>query len=842
MKTTFLLLIASLFGFALFSGLDQENSVDDVLDKLHSYHNQFPQEKVYLHFDKTFTSPGETIWFKVYLVDATNHLPSLISQLVYVELVDPKNEIVQSKMILIREGSGNGDFMIDDLYEPGQYQIRAYTEYMKGFDESFLFRREIYVGDQKSTQIKEIKTHSESFLHSSSNGTSNELKLHLFPEGGNLVNGIPQNVAFVIDNFNQSAGNINGGIYDETGTKLVSLISNKYGYGKFAIVPDSSRKLKAVLKQGETMVEVLIPDVSLTGYSLSVIPKSNKEVIIQVRTNIPGGLKEAFLVGHIRGEPVRSMKFNEDQDQFTSTIDISDLSSGICHFTLFANSNEPVCERLIYIENRQDRPVTEVNLNKETYQKREKVDVQVRLSDDKGNPIIADLSASVVDITNTGLINQSYGILSYLLVNSDLNNPKPFISEIIESDKASRLIDMDLVMMTHGWRRFQWEKVLVDTKTESLPLLQQGVVINGLTTRYNQPSKPVISLVSLSSLGQDGFKFDNIVTDDSGQFTFHGHPFEDSTTIVLQAFRLKNKKAIKKARTDIENGIINIEPKGNRKVSLKIIETNPPEIHRGDLIEEMSSEPEEYLKYQNRINVIDSIYTDIWTIDLPEIEIEQRRKVENQDLLNNDYFGRPDYRLTLDSLPYVVGSMTVFDLIRQVPGVRVFGSRPNQIAVIRGVSSFTNDVGATFFLDGMQIGEELVNTLSTYDIESIDVFTGPNFFGVRGGNGVIALRSRKGSRYKSENDPDRGIVRIKFPGYYKSRQFYSPDYSISSPEHVKPDFRITLFWEPNLKTNSEGFGSMSFFTCDELAEYLMTIEGITSDGQLIHHYKIISVE
>ena len=55
-----------------------------------NFSKNYPQEKVYLHFDNTAYYLGETIWFKAYTVRPDRNALSPFSKILYVELKTPK--------------------------------------------------------------------------------------------------------------------------------------------------------------------------------------------------------------------------------------------------------------------------------------------------------------------------------------------------------------------------------------------------------------------------------------------------------------------------------------------------------------------------------------------------------------------------------------------------------------------------------------------------------------------------------------------------------------------------------------------------------------------------------
>ncbi|HET7733641.1 MAG TPA: hypothetical protein VFK73_07365, partial [Paludibacter sp.] len=101
----------------------------------------FPQEKVYLHIDNTAYYMGENIWFKAYLVRADQNSLSLISKILYVELISPEGYVIDTKKLKVENGQCHGNFNLVASNFAGFYEIRAYTSYMLNFGEKNYFSR-----------------------------------------------------------------------------------------------------------------------------------------------------------------------------------------------------------------------------------------------------------------------------------------------------------------------------------------------------------------------------------------------------------------------------------------------------------------------------------------------------------------------------------------------------------------------------------------------------------------------------------------------------------------------------------------------------------------------------
>lgn len=99
------------------------------------------QEKVYLHTDKPYYYPGETVWLKGYMNYAEPSLRDSLSKVLYLELISPDRRIVLSKILQIRDGLSAGELVIADTLMPGNYFLRAYTNWMRNFgDENFYLK------------------------------------------------------------------------------------------------------------------------------------------------------------------------------------------------------------------------------------------------------------------------------------------------------------------------------------------------------------------------------------------------------------------------------------------------------------------------------------------------------------------------------------------------------------------------------------------------------------------------------------------------------------------------------------------------------------------------------
>ncbi|RYG39837.1 MAG: hypothetical protein EOO01_28720, partial [Chitinophagaceae bacterium] len=151
------------------SGLHAQR-FDSLLTKLDG---EYPQEKLHLQFDKASYNPGETIWFKAYLF--SNNVLSNISRNLYAELLDEQGKVLQRRVTPVISSGAAAAFDLPTDLSAGVLYVRAYTRWMLNFDSSFLFVKAIPILGAKAAirQAPAIKNY-----------------LNLFPEGGDLVQGL----------------------------------------------------------------------------------------------------------------------------------------------------------------------------------------------------------------------------------------------------------------------------------------------------------------------------------------------------------------------------------------------------------------------------------------------------------------------------------------------------------------------------------------------------------------------------------------------------------------------------------------------------------------------------
>lgn len=819
-----------LFNLSIISA--QKMSISEqIRQQFIQYHDSFPQEKVYIHHDKNTYLIGESIWFKAYVMDAREHTPGQLSRLLYVELIDPNDSIIARRNIKIDAGGGQGEILIDPTWAEGIYALRAYTQYMRNYDEAFIFQKEIpiydvypsiggYVSERKeSTTVKDEVSIS----------LKSALNIQFFPEGGDLVEGLVSVVGLKAVDESGNGVKIQGWIKDEEGENVVNFNSMRFGLGFFQLKPDPGKSYYAEVMFQDGAFRFELPQAIKRGYVLKA-QSQGSQLIMDLKTNEGVGLKGAFLIGHLRGKIfgiIEGMEGNAARFR----IPTDEIPEGIAHFTLFNNRGEPVAERLVFI--RQPNSGSKVTLatDQEIYDKRKKVRLDIELKDYAENLVAGEVSISVSDHLMSLQMPAQHNIQSYLLLGSELKGRIEQPNYFFEKDDPVRRLMLDLLMLTQGWRRFVWQDILEDQEPDLIFPNEDGHTFSGTISRLSNKDNPVKAQVFLTAMA-DNFVMDQMITGENGFFYFSGYQWEDTTDIIIQGSVYKEKK--KKKNTD-ESG-----PSGNRNVQVTLDDYGEPKVNRENILASLASDAisleDEIIRDAGWVDMLKYESMKLQEYDLEEVLIEGKKteplfdRFKRKDML----YRNPDSRIVMDSVVGGSLAINIFDFMRgRVPGVEIIGPPFAREARIRGINSISLNTSAQILLDGVPITNEAANVIDVNTVDFIDVLRGLSrtaVYGAAGSNGIIAIYTRSEGPKRPESS-QTGIINIKHPAYYKAREFYLPTYDKPIPEHSKPDYRTTIYWKPSVRVGEEGKISLAFFTADRATSYDIYLEGMTSDAQ-----------
>jgi TonB-dependent SusC/RagA subfamily outer membrane receptor len=637
--------------------------------------------------------------------------------------------------------------------------------------------------------------------------TSGTVAVQFFPEGGSFIEGLPSKTGIKAINASGLGENITGTLVDNEGNELLNFAANNLGMGSFALtpLPGKTYTAKIKLKDG-TVQDVPLPKALASGYVLSVNNIDSSKVFVKIF------MSEALLnTGEIKlvvqhNNTILQVLKSQSAKQVTAiSLAKKDLPSGILHLTLFSGADQPVCERLVFINN----PADQINLSlqnlKQTYGKRENMPLELAARDgDK--PTQGSFSVAV---TNSSIVspdpdNES-NLLTSMLLTSDLKGyiEKPN-SYFKNNDKQARQ-NLDDLMLTQGWSRLLWKDIMANAVKAPIFAAEKSLRVSGTVTTTG--GKPVPKgRVSLFSTSGGVFMIDTL-TDDKGHFTFDHLSFGDSTKFVVQARNAKNKKYVE-INLDIIPGQVVTKNKNSGDI----------EVNVNEAIQGYVRKSEDYFDEMTKRGLLQR------TVILDQVNIVQKKNpAANSANLNgagnaNNVFTAKDFGTCINIVQCLQGRVAGLTFNNGIPYLtRNTGGGPMQI-----------------ILDGMYVESDFLNNIQPADVETIEVLKSIEYtalYGSRGGGGVLLITTKRGGGDMSYSRYAPGIITYAPKGYYAIRKFYSPQYT---PENTDTgvDNRTTVYWNPHIATDAAGNAKFNFYNTDEPGTYRVVIEGINDDGHL----------
>lgn len=289
------------------------------------------------------------------------------------------------------------------------------------------------------------------------------LNLALFPEGGDLVRGVPGRVYFLAKTTIGKPADIEGNVVDDRGTIVNRFSSLHDGMGSFELRPMPDRTYHVeITKPVNITTRVTVPAPRADGCVLRAVPaKADDKLRISAicssnqKLQIEATLREALLAGG---------SFEAEAGRPTLVVlPVPRASQGAVRVTLFSAKDEPLAERLVYHGAGAGLKVT-ITPDKKAYAPRDPVKLKVHAEDASGKPVKANVALSVVDETVLSFADdKSARILARTYLEPELGATA---ADPIEepnyyfSDKPEAAAAMDALLATRGYRKFEWRQVL----------------------------------------------------------------------------------------------------------------------------------------------------------------------------------------------------------------------------------------------------------------------------------------------------------------------------------------------------------------------------------------------
>lgn len=889
----------------MFSMLSLTTAKADALDSLQTLlqTKEQVQEKVYVQTDNNCYFVGDTLWYKAFVLRADNNKPTNMSKLLYVELLSPDGVVVERQRIVVsNKGVTCGQFALQDSLYSGYYEIRAYTRWMLNFnvthrdytlDDKHLFYNNNMAKDffrewnglysrvlPIFSKPKQKGNYDGKYMYGRPKQEVEfvekpKLKVRFYPEGGTLLEGVQNRVAFDICDNDGQALQISGSLDD--GTKLQPAYM---GRGTFLVTPNGQ---KATFRWNDKEWTFKLPKSQAEGVAL-VLDKGKAKWASR-------GVSVAAYAVMCRGK----LYLFERTSSTSASLAMDKLPSGVNELMLLDADAKVLASRLFFVNHDDKVKNVSVKTDKMEYKPFEPISLEVKGAEPK-----MPFAISVRDARTDDTSFDDGNMMTEMLLCSDLKGFVASPAYYFESNDEAHTKALDNLLMVQGWRRYK--RVPILRYRPEVTLTYEGSV-NKMLGVDMLTLDDVAGLDNKVSVAADAIKkAEDAVSE--GAVNMTGESVEasqeesetslddvDSEIEVEGGYLGVNHGTLKKevlveaeitkdgmtaggVQKTLNNGrfVFELPPfygkavlfvkAYNEKDSVKKSMEKGVDKHRFD----EESYPDFYVKQDLFFPVFAHSYSWYQThqpewrnLLLDDATLKELSKMENDHTLSTvkvDAKRRSRRDVDFSKPAYVIDA---YDLYNEATdrglswGVPNMGTFPKIACfTVYGNMNRSRDYNIrAFFDDGYVFYQNFRGLLDNVKnrsnalvfknlhLKRLDKFRFYTDYEPRNPedrhtealntediNMMYQLLPYDGTRYTYR---DR---RYLFDGFAEPEQFYTPDYSKAKPANKK-DYRRTLYWNPNAMPDDEGNFNVTLYNNSRDTRVKTSVAGVTSDGKFL---------
>ena len=777
--------------FVLTSSVSFAQSPQNIrkLEEKYTEYFKLNRETVFLHLNKTTVAPQENIWLAAYAYNPKTGLPNKEIANLEIQVFNEAGKYLDSQTLLVSNGKGAGIVELDEKnFPPGNYHLKASTNYMKNFKEELSFSQHFTILGENKPQ------------HVGQEGYD----LQLLPEGGHLVAGILNTVGVKLIN---SKGNgvffTNAKILGPDQNVITTFKSNQFGITKFNFNPVLNVEYTVVLttENGKEITQK-IKNPEATGIVM-ISAERPKEFVFSVQTNAetrPSLNDKPFYLAIHKDGLIKDFAFMFPEEGLQANIAVSkdSLFSGINTITVFNEQLQPILERIVFNGDKLKRS----NLSGKMIRKNGD-SILIGLN---SSPAIQNVSLSISVLpSETNSYNPHHNILSAFYL-------KPYLQGTIENpswyftpgNERRKIYDLDLLLLTQGWSKYSWRDIFHNPPNE---LFQPEIAFDIEGRVVGRNSKKENSLFIRS---EETGLFEIVEIQEDDTFKLENIYLVDSTEI---SFGLLNDRSDKIKRPVISSRISPFKKQQDLK--------KPYDFQAGKSFAENKFRPEDFpdtsvsldtvmlqgirktsQKYKNETRVFDE-------------ELEITDQIASRYYFITDLIASRGFR--------VRRTPTGVEIINNIPFSLTEGASPNPLIYFNGAPIGTNT--------------EMLTDLQSSQVESIVINKRGLGYGMNGGNGVIKIITKKGMGRARNSDTIESVVTSN--GFSENKRFYAPKYRSYNDGFFKTYGAIS--WIPYLNLQADGSARFSIMNLLQ-PEVNIYVEGMNAGGVLFSEVLTIKTQ
>jgi hypothetical protein len=530
---------------------------------------------------------------------------------------------------------------------------------------------------------------------------------------------------------------------------------------------------------------------------------------------------------------VYQAKIKTGQAAVNQKINTKNFPDGVLQLTVYDKDNQPLAERVVFINHDAYSFEAQVNIDQKGLDKRGNNKITIAVSD----TLSSNLSVAVYD---ADLEQPSGGknIYTDLLLQGDIRGEIYNAGWYFNDTAANTDQYLDLVMQTNGWRRYNWNNVIAgQTPTVAYPR-DSYLNIFGKATDAKQQGV-ANQMINLIVQTKDSAKQWYLpVTAKDGSFTQGGLIFYDTATVLYKLNNSKEKSIALGLAKDY-NGLVAMKAVSQLPAYLQTAatkEATPANTYTQTFITELRHKNpgfEQKAKVLNEVVVKSNAGWHNWKND-PLLKMD--------DKYTTMFRGIGGSTVAIDVMhdEMAAAKLDIYNyLIGKVPGVSVIYKGTRKTIVGPCVFCQGGKGVISLFLNENPIDNDMMDNLNIEDIAYIKFYESTPW--LQGLPASLSIYTKKSDDFKEDaKKMPSNLIKMKIAGYSPVKEFYSPDYSVAKDKQANADLRSTLYWQPYIITNKENpAASFSFYNNDITSRFKVVIEGMNEEGKLIHIEKII---
>jgi hypothetical protein len=301
----------------------------------------------------------------------------------------------------------------------------------------------------------------------------------LFPEGGQLVRGLPGRVYFAAKDPHGEPADVAGRVVDDRGHEVATFRSVHEGRGRFDLTPEPGRRYRVEITEPAGIADTFtVPDAQESGCVLRAYD-DHDATVPELRVGVWCSEEQSVqVVGTLRDHLFDKATVVASPDRpGVAYLEDEDRLQGVARVTVFDLDKKPLAERLVFRNRGRDLKV-ELSTDRERYAPRDEVALTVTTKDPSGQPVAANVALSVVDDTVISFADDEHGhLLTRMYLEADVPLEVEDPSFYFDPEEEDAAVALDHLLGTEGYRRFDWVQLL--NPPPPRPQIVRGAMFGG---------------------------------------------------------------------------------------------------------------------------------------------------------------------------------------------------------------------------------------------------------------------------------------------------------------------------------------------------------------------------